>query len=503
MNISIQVPATFTLPTVYQTGSPEECAEALLLGAFVQQHVHMQRATGDLKAAQERAAADLEALRRTKDAEVAQQVALIAALRTELSTATATASAAAMAAATTHQKALQDATRIAREQTLLEMQAAVEKAQQRCEAAEERRRLLEAERAADIAAAEERVRALLQHTLVIREEQVRTGQEALKALEAAYKAQVEEIRALNDFVRRKTQNAKLKGNEFEEAFRGHLLRAFGILEGFEIVDTAKNGIGHAGDFLIRMCGRETLWEVKNYDKIVQKSEVEKFRRDMLENKAVQVGVMISKSTDIVGKVAKGYRELEFVEGKLLVYVSRFEMHEDPVEFLQSLLPLFQIWWESQREDETAAVLADTLKELERLLGDLTRKRTEWRVHKARLEETTRWMAEVVEDAEARVESLLRLMRAGQTAGGGLEVPEGLFRSLHADERIRETVGIVLEVYAPGEGDVRLNDLADLLAAKRSLAKTTAKQHILAALQDSAVISAPGKPTLVRGLSIRK
>jgi hypothetical protein len=213
--------------------------------------------------------------------------------------------------------------------------------------------------------------------------------------------------------------------------------------------------------------------------------------------------MISKSTDIVGKTAKGYRELEFVEGKLLVYVSRFEMHEDPVEFLQSLLPLFQIWWESQREDETAAVLADTLKELERLLGDLTRKRTEWRVHKARLEETTRWMAEVVEDAEARVESLLRLMRAGQTIGGGLEVPEGIFRSLHADDRIRETVGIVLEAYAPGEGEVRLNDLAELLAAKRSLAKTTAKQHILAALQDAVVISAPGKPTLVRGLSMRK
>jgi hypothetical protein len=498
--LNIALSAGFQVPKVYLSDSKADCEEALLLGAFVQQHVRTQRATGDLKAQQEAAAAELAALRATKDAE-------LAAAKAELATAQTAAQQAAQAAQAAHQKSLQDATRLARreerDQTQLEMQAAVEKAQQRCEAAEERRRLLEAERAADIAAAEERVRGLLQHTLTIREEQVRSGQEALKALEAAYKAQVEEIRALNDFVRRKTQNAKLKGNEFEEAFRGHLLKAFSILEGFEIVDTAKNGIGHAGDFLIRFQGRETLWEVKNYDKIVQKSEVEKFRRDMLENKAVQVGVMISKSTDIVGKVAKGYRELEFVEGKLLVYVSRFEMHEDPVEFLQSLLPLFQIWWESQREDETAAVLADTLKELERLLGDLTRKRTEWRVHKARLEETTRWMAEVVEDAEARVESLLRLMRAGQTVGGGLEVPEGIFRSLHADDRIRETVGIVLEAYAPGEGEVRLNDLAELLAAKRSLAKTTAKQHILAALQDAVVISAPGKPTLVRGLSMRK
>lgn len=514
MNIYIQVPISFTLPTVYLKGTPEECEEALLLGAFVQQHVHERRATGDLKITQERAAADLDALRRTKDAEVTQQMMLITALRAELFTATAaaatavaTAVAANTTAATAHQRALQDATKVARregaEQTVLEMQTVVEKAQQRCELAEERRRLLEAERTADIAMAEERTRHLLQHTLVLREEQVRTGQEALRALETAYKSQVEELRNLNDFVRRKTQNAKLKGNEFEEAFRGHLLRAYGILDGFALNDTAKSGIGHAGDFLVSMGGRETLWEVKNYDKIVQKSEVEKFRRDMLENKAVQVGVMISKSTDITGKVSKGLRELEFVEGKLLVYVSRFDTYEDPVDFLQSLLPLFQIWWEVQREDETSEVFADTLKELERLLGDLTRKRTEWRVHRSRLDETIRWMAEVVEDAEARVESLLRLMRAGQTVGGGLEIPDGIFRSLHADERIRETVGIVLEAYAPGDGEIRLNDLADLLATKRSLSKTTARQHILAALQDSAVLAAPGKPTLVRGLCVKK
>jgi hypothetical protein len=277
------------------------------------------------------------------------------------------------------------------------------------------------------------------------------------------------------------------------------------MPGFRMVDTAKSGIGHAGDFLVHLGPHKTLWEVKNYDKVVQKSEVEKFRRDMLEHADVRVGVMISKATDITGKTTRGLRELEFVEGKLLVYVSRFDTFENPVDFLQSLLPLFQIWWESQREDETAEVFQDTLKELERLLGDLTRRRTEWRVHRSRLEETVRWMAEGVEDAEARVESLLRLMRAGQTVGGGtdglagVEIPDGLFRSLHADERVRETVGVLLEAYQPGAGEVRLNDLADVLATRRSLAKTTARQHVLAALQDSAVVAAPGKPTLVRGL----
>lgn len=460
-----------------------------MLGAFVQQHVCTQRASGDIKVIQEQAKKDLAVLKVAKDNEIATAYK-------ELQIATGI-----------HQKAIQDAVRAAKRETrdevVLEMQELVEKAHLAKEAAEERKRLLETDRAKDIQAAEDRTRSFLQQTLAIREEQVRGSQEALKALEQAYKAQVDELRSLNDFVRRKTQNVKVKGNEFEEAFRDHLLRAYGILDGFKIADTSKSGIGHAGDFLVDIAGHTTLWEVKHYDKVVQKSEVDKFRRDMLENTAVQVGVMVSKSTDIVGKVAKGQRELEFVEGKLLVYVSRFETYEDPVDFLQAMLPLFQIWWEVQREDETAEVFTDTLKELERLLTDLTRKRTEWRVHRSRLEETTRWMAEVVEDAETRVESLLRLMRAGKATD--VEIPEGIFRSQHADERVRETITVILQSFeaSTSAGDLRLTDIADVLAAKKSLAKTTARQHVLAALQDGVVVAAPGKPTLVRGLCPRK
>ncbi len=497
--LTITVSEAFKPPTVFTAGTVLEAEEALLLGAFVQAHVQTQRATGDIKSLQQKAEVDLESLRTTKDAELAKHTATLQQLRNQLHE--------AQAAAAAHQRTLVEATQQCRTEertrTLMEMEAKVAAAQQRCEAAEERRRLLEAERAADIAAAETKTRNLFQQTLAIREDQVRTGQEALKALEAAYRSQVEELRNLNDFVRRRTQNAKLKGNEFEDAFREHLLKAYAILDGFAIQDTAKNGIGHAGDFLVHIGPHKTMWEVKNYDRTVHKSEVEKFRRDMLEHQDVRVGVMISKATDITGKTAKGNRELEFAEGKLLVYISRFDALENPVDYLQSLLPLFQIWWETQRDDETAEVFADTLKELERLLADLTKKRTEWRVHKSRIEETARWMSEVVEDAEARVESLLRLMRAGQTAAGDLDIPEGIFRSLHADERVRETVAVLLEAFAAKAGaDVRLNDLADVLAAKKSLAKTTARQHVLAALLDEAVVAAPGKPTLVRGLVAR-
>jgi hypothetical protein len=385
------------------------------------------------------------------------------------------------------------------QEQIAEVRKSLEIAQRRCEAAEGRKALLEAERAADIAAAEDRTRAALQQTLVLREEQVRQGQEALRHLEASYRSQVEELRALNDFVRRKTQNVKTKGNEYESDFREILVRTFGILPNFAIQDTAKNGIGHAGDFLVQMGDHTTLWEVKNYDKTVPKAEVDKFKRDMMENTAVRVGVMVSKGTDIGGKTSHGDREIEFMEGKLLVYLSRFEQVEQPEELLRSLLPLFQVWWEVQRDDETAAVFKDTVKELDRLLTDLVRKRQDWRVHRSRLEETARWMSEVVEDTEARVESLLKMMRAGKSMDT-VDIPETVFRSLHVDERIRDTVGALLEAFAPAEGgEVRLSDMTDILAAKKKLSKDTARKHVLAALLDTAVVATPGRPTWVRGL----
>ncbi len=497
MLLTIQVSDAFRVPSVFLSDTEaqrEAREEALLLGAFVQQHVQTQRSSEDIRALRAKADADLAALKTAKDA-------AMAALQQEV--------AAAEAALATKQQELITAVKLARqgerERTMLEMTGELEKAKQRYEAAEERRRVLETERATDIAAAESRTRALLQETLAVREEQVRAGQVALKALEDSFRAHVEELRSLNEFVRRKpTAAAKEKGTAYEDEFRALLERAFGIADGFSISNTAKSGIGHAGDIIMKLGPHETLWEVKNYDRPVPKAEVEKFRRDVLENPGVRIGVMVSKITDITGKTSKGFRDIEFADGRLLIYVSGMSRIEDPVDFLQSLLPLFQIWWETQRDDETAEVFQESVKELERLLGDLTRRRTEWRVHRARLEETLRWTSDLVEDAETRVESLVRMMRAGTDANKDMDIPEGIFRSVHTDERVRETIRILLETCSiVPTSEVRLNDLADVLKARKSLTQSTARQHVMAALQDSVVISSQGKPTMVRGLCVKE
>ena len=111
------------------------------------------------------------------------------------------------------------------------------------------------------------------------------------------------------------------------------------------------------------------------------------------------------------------------------------------------------------------------------------------------------MSDAVEETESRVESLLKMMRAGKSMDA-VDIPEGVFRSLHVDERIRETVGALLEAFAPAaDAEVRLSDLTDVLASKKKLSKDTARKHVLAALLDTAVVAAPGKPTWVRGLKL--
>lgn len=501
--VTLQVSKDFKVPRVYTEGEPKDVEEALQVGAWVQDHVKARHAAEDLK--------DL-AVR--KDAEISSLEEQVSALQEEVEAAESAAEAALQQQRREAAEAVKEARKQERDTTLRETECKLQTAEKEVEGAkarlalaEDRRRLLETEREADIRAAQEKTKEMMQQIVAVREEQVRTTSAALKTLESAYERQAEELRALNDFLRRRQQNVKVKGNDYESEFRDALVRAFGTADRFALTETAKNGIGHAGDFLMRLnhAGSEqtVLWEVKNYDKPVPKAEVEKFQRDVKENKDVLVGVMVSRYTDIVGKVARGDRDMEFLEGKLLLYVSRFESQGDEVVTLQTLVPLFRIWWEVVRDEEESAHLEDTIRELERLLADLTRKRQEWRVHKSRMDDTMRWMSECVEDTETRVERLLKQIQSGHAATEFVVPEGGPFRPAQYDDRIRDTVSLLLERYevspATTTAEVKLNDLCEVVAAAKKMGRDTARKYVLAALADSAVIAAPGKPTLVRGL----
>lgn len=491
--VSCIVSDTYSVPPVFLNGSMEDVEEALTLGAKVQEFAHIQKTTQNVKVLLEQKESEY----RRQISQVEEECKGLRRLQEEQETQIRTMK-------QTMLEVQKEARNQERTRTLQEVEEKLQQAQSRTQIAEERRQAIEAARDQDIRAAEERTRTLMQQVLRVREEQVSASQQALSALEQAYKAQAEELRGLNDFLRRKITNAKVKGSDYEAQFRELLIRSFGTADGFRLEETARNGIGHSGDFRMRLGSHHILWEVKDYDRSVPKQESEKFQRDMLETKEVQIGVMISRTTEISGKVAKGDRHLEFVEGKLLIYLSRFEWMGEDVATLQSLLPLFRLWWElaNRKDDNEHLQIEETIRGLEKVLADLMRKKQEWRLHKSRTEETLRWMSELVEDAEDHVERLLKRIQSGQAATASSlpsSVPEGLFRSADMDEKIQKTIGWILESYqCVPNGDVRLADMADTISLKRSLSKDSARKYILAALVDSAIHTAPGKATLIRG-----
>lgn len=83
-----------------------------------------------------------------------------------------------------------------------------------------------------------------------------------------------------------------------------------------------------------------FWEVKNYSRMVNKEEVEKFKRDMRLHPDVRGGFLVSLNQGIVGKTRAGNIDIEFLDdGRFIVYISHLMKQHDVVFYLQTLRPL--------------------------------------------------------------------------------------------------------------------------------------------------------------------
>lgn len=506
----LHVPTDFQIPSFYTKASADDVAIALQLGASAFSLLQSTQTSEELRAVEERKAAELATLRETHAAalrDLQAQLDAAAAARAALQKEYAQ----RMEQLVEHTRTEERNAALRHQEALrARLEADIAAATARYEAAQERKAALEASRDADVRAAEERARALLQLTLEEKERAIQRAERALETLQAGYAAQAEEVRALADAICRGQQtnaNAKAKGSLYEALFREKLVAAFGTGDGFALIDSAASGIGHAGDYLMKWGAAHehtVLWELKNYDRPVPTAEVEKFRRDMRENAEVRIGVMVSRFTPITGKVASGDRAVVLQDGKLLVYLSNFEaMHE---ETLPGLMLLFRTWWCVDRGDTADDAKVAAVHTIESLHAAALKAKVEFRLHKSRAEEMLRWMSQQVEDHEERLHQALRLLRGTVTAGGAgaaSAIPEGVFRPCEDDDRATATIQQILElcVHAP-DAECVLNDLADALGRKKALSRDTAKSHIRAVLLDAAIEPSKGKtPAKVRGLRL--
>ena len=505
VTVELKVTSEFKLPPWYVTANPEQTEEALRFGASLYDIVKSTTHSHAIATIEERKSAEIATIRKDADARMEELSGMIRNAEQALQT-----SQRAHTQRTTElletMRASEDTIRSEeRERVTKQLENKIKAVESDLNAQHERikalqagKAVLESDRDRDIRVAEERTKLLLQHALDEKERSIQRAEKSLIILQEAYNRQAEELHTLSDLIRKKpTVNVKNKGTEYEEIFRAKLVAAYEIDDRFSLVDTARNGIGHAGDYLMNYDDNTILWETKNYDKNVPSAEVEKFRRDVKENPQVRIGVMVSRYTPITGKTRSGNREIEFMEGKMLIYLSEFESMSD--DTLPSLMLLFRLWWASERNSDTGESLEATIRLIERLHTNAVKSKTEWRLHKSRLEETLRWMAEQVEDHEEKLKHALNLLQGDNTLH--VDVPEGVFRNCDGDAKMLRDIQCILDFAEPDpDGYIIMNDLADYLAKCKGLSRDTARTHIRSALLDSMIEKKPGQKDKVLGLS---
>lgn len=156
-----------------------------------------------------------------------------------------------------------------------------------------------------------------------------------------------EIRTLHDKFQTVKDNftrqygSQEKGRVGELSMDDMIKKAFGSAEGFDLQTTAKEA--QRGDQLMLYKDIKVMWEIKNYNRMVNKDEVNKLHRDMRSNPDIHIAFMVSLHTGIVGHVKAGDIDLEVLEdGRTIVYINNLYKRDDPVLYLQTLRPFLDL-----------------------------------------------------------------------------------------------------------------------------------------------------------------
>ena len=166
-----------------------------------------------------------------------------------------------------------------------------------------------------------------------------------------------------------TASSQAKGKGAEVIFEELLKRSFGstsIDEEFGIQNFGQQE-GHKGDIHMSWRKVKIMWEVKNYSKIVDSKEVQKFHQDMMTNPDIAVGIMVSMCSGIQGHTKAGDIDLyPMPDGRMCIYINNFEKHEDPQYYLQSLQPFLEIFSKQHKKLVENKGDNDVVVELEQL-----------------------------------------------------------------------------------------------------------------------------------------
>lgn len=495
-NITIQVSASYEVPELYTKADLQDTEEALTMGAWIQATLKNKKSTEEVRKVTERKDAELLRIQtqyQEKMAKLMDDRKVIAAEKETLHMEV-------MDRIKEARGAERESCQKEAEETLRQLRREHEILTSRYDLLDIRRQDLESSREKDIHDAVARTETLMEKLVSSKTDQLEKMENAYQKLHEVITKQSDDLVKLSATLGKRGANVKQKGSDYEEEFGEKLKRHYGLCKGFELKDT-RLGMGHEMDFSMLIEGNLILWELKNYTSIVPKPEVDKFLRDLKENDAT-IGIMISRTTNIYGKCATTMTT-ECEEGKLMIYVNRMEEFcgEDESRIFHSLMAIFRIWWNYHREDRGWDRM-EMVRELEKAVEEMAKRRTEWRRHKAHLEEITRWTVDLLEETETRLDRLLKQATTNAhssdaNASNDVPLPEGVFRDTR-EEKDLTWIRSIMRVCSVG-GEMEIRELVELLSATHTLSKDTIRSNVMAILQDSAVTK-KGIVKFVRGIS---
>ena len=480
---SLHVRYEFDVPRVYTLGTVEEVEEALLIGSMVQQSVKTQRSSDDLKKLTELKDGEIQTIRATYQQQLGSLQSTLDTLTMEKDRIGAEYNDRLKAS----QAAERDSCVKEWEEKLRLLKKDHDGLTAKYEALEVRRRVLEESRDKDIQDAVARTEGLMEKIIDAKQNQLDKMEAAHTRLHESIVKQSEEIGKLGSTLGKRNANVKQKGNDFEDVFGEKLRRFYGVCSGFSLRQTALNGTGHEMDFVMDVEGHAIMWELKKYGNTVPKAEVDKFIRDLKENPNSNIGIMVSNTTDIQGKAGTGSLLTEFEDNKMMIYVNRFEEFagEDEGRLFQMLLSLCRIWWHYGKADSGAFDRAEMIRELEKAVEDIAKRRVDWKRHKAHMDELSRWTVDLLEESEARLDRILKKARHADQPAGAIIIPDGVFRET-VEEKDVLWIGSVMRVCQAG-GEIEVRELVDLLGSQHKLSKDTIRTNLMSLIKDSAVV----------------
>lgn len=494
--ITLHIHHDFVVPDVFIKGSLEEIEEALWIGSTIQQSIKTRRSNDEAQKISELKDGEIQRIQTIYQDKLTKLLDDIRHISLEKDQLVQECNEIAVKA----REVERDVVSREWEEKMRVLRKDNEMLQSRLEGLESRRRLLEESRTRDIQDATERTQQLMEKLVASKQEQLTKMELTYQRLHDIISRQSEEITKLTGVVGRRGANVKTKGSDYEEEFGDKLRRHYGLCQGFSLKDT-RLGTGHEMDFSLGIEGHYVLWELKNYGSMVPKAEVDKFLRDMKENPQASIGIMISRSTDIYGKSITGPMLTEFDGDKMMIYLSKFEEFcgEEESRIFSMLLSVFRIWWQYHHQDGKGFDRIDMIRELEKALEELGKRRTEWRRHKAHLDEIGRWTADLLEESEGRLDRMLKRIRNIEEVVGTepFVIPEGVFRD-SGEEKEMIWMRSIMRVCSPG-GEIEVRELVELLSSHHKLSKDTIRSNVMSIIRDSAVLK-KGVVKYIRGIS---